>query len=365
MQNEVNNTEARSGHCLQDGCTYLTGGSCLEGFSTEEIGKCPHFSLVIERPFPEAEKATTITTPQPSSLRDLETAEKLSLYSGQALTLVEANALAAQHKVDVIVLAGPADSGKTTFCNSLYQQFLNGSFAGYLFAGSKTLLGFEQRCHLSRIDSMRLKSDTERTKTTAEDLLLHLSVQDTKFRHPPLHFLLSDLSGELFDAARQSNEAFLQIPLMRSAARLVILFDGEKLADLDRRLSAKQEVLTLLRTVVETGVLWPGASVDILFTKQDLVLRANSKGVAQAFQDRIESEISGGYGSSFDELTFHRIASRSEIAAIPDAFGLDHVFRKWVERKPPKIDRKAWLTGVADDQPRQINRFIWKVRLPR
>jgi hypothetical protein len=62
--------------------------------------------------------------------------------------------------------------GKTTLLASLHDAFQRKPFAGFLAAGSRTLLGFEERCFDSRAPSEAQEPKTLRT-TPAEVLLFY------------------------------------------------------------------------------------------------------------------------------------------------------------------------------------------------
>src|SRR6266478_9212034 len=76
----------------------------------------------------------------------------INLPTGKELDNLEAANLQVARPVRLVVVAGPIESGKTTLIASLYELFQWSRVSDYLFAGSNTLAGFEQKCYLSRID---------------------------------------------------------------------------------------------------------------------------------------------------------------------------------------------------------------------
>src|SRR5208283_2750578 len=68
--------------------------------------------------------------------------EYIDLPNGKELNESAALDLARSRPVQWIVLAGPSDSGKTTFLTSLYELFQWREVEGYAFAGSITLPAF-------------------------------------------------------------------------------------------------------------------------------------------------------------------------------------------------------------------------------
>src|SRR5436309_12137608 len=87
--------------------------------------------------------------------------DTLLLRSGAALDADGVAAIGSARSFHLIVLAGEPGSGKTTLIASIYEQFLSGPLDEFTFAGSQTLVGFELRCHESRVDSGLSLPDTE------------------------------------------------------------------------------------------------------------------------------------------------------------------------------------------------------------
>src|SRR5919198_2499191 len=119
----------------------------------------------------------------------------LDLPEGSDLDLPLAERVTRAGISRVIVLAGTADSGKTTLVTALYELFQNGLFAGYLFAGSETLPALERRCHLGRIDSGRAAAETARTLAGGGQRWLHLRVRAATNGGAVRELLVSEIAG--------------------------------------------------------------------------------------------------------------------------------------------------------------------------
>lgn len=104
---------------------------------------------------PEVEQQQREPVPEPSD--DAPVDELLAASQqgeagfarGEALGSPGANRVAAQSRATVVVLLGNAGSGKTTVLAALYERFGLGPLNGHWFLGSRTLHGFEKRCHRS------------------------------------------------------------------------------------------------------------------------------------------------------------------------------------------------------------------------
>ena len=79
----------------------------------------------------------------------------LDLPHGKGLKASETAAITRRALTSVVLFAGTADCGKTTLLATLHLLFQRGPFAGYNFAGSDTLVGFEDRVSLARTASGR------------------------------------------------------------------------------------------------------------------------------------------------------------------------------------------------------------------
>jgi hypothetical protein len=276
-------------------------------------------------------------------------------FSGHALVAEEGNLIAASEGARVVALMGPTKSGKTTLLLSIYEEFRHGRFADALFAGSRTLLGFEERCHLSRAASEGEDPDTERTKADAEEVLLHLRIRSKATAKTPTNLILCDLSGELFDDAGESTDALIKIPFIGRAAHVVMFVDGNGLSDLAKRHTIRQEFLTLFRASVESKQFTRLTRVDVVFSKQDCVAQSQERLSIEQFQDDIEAVCRARFENHVRSLRFFRIASRPK----PNK-QLVELFNSWLAN-----DNEAIQPNLSDANScvRQIDVFGCKERL--
>jgi len=269
----------------------------------------------------------------PSEENTLETC-----FSGSALTLSEATELTAHDRVRLILIAGDPESGKTSLLASLFQLFLKGPFAEFKFGGSRSLLGFDRRCFLARIDSGNTNHQFERTLHGSEQCLLHLRVTSQNREDYPkvkaTDLLFSDLSGEEFRSAQDSLDACRGLRLLPNADRFVVLVDGEKIIDLKTRQTAKSSVRNILRSVLDSGSMSPWVPVEVLFTKWDLVEHADDDGRAVKFVDEIESDLRKLFESRLSVLHFNRVSPVPEKGEFKLGWGIESVFPNWVEDLP-------------------------------
>src|SRR4029077_11822880 len=100
---------------------------------------------------------------------------------------------------------------------------------GYAFAGSLTLPAFEERCYLSRRDSGNPVPDTRRTRYEGPNpLYLHLRIRSTEGLRPFRDILCTDVSGEMFEHARDSTAECKELIFLKRANHFLLFLDSAK-----------------------------------------------------------------------------------------------------------------------------------------
>lgn len=303
--------------CTDPDCTFATDGHCKAG--TSPVTQCQNLREPDVEELPVSDQM-----PRKSDLVDLP--------KGDALSPDAASLIMAARESRVILLAGVNDCGKTTLLASLFEKFQAGPFAGFHFAGSKSLVGFEKRCFLSRMASERETPDTQRTEFGDIPDFLHLRVADVSTNKPLLRDLLfTDISGEVFRLARDLKEENQKLSLLKQADRVLLLVDGAKVADLAMRDVAVDDSVLLLRRSVESGMLGVRSQVDVLLTKLDVVESSANRDSAMEFWNRTVDGISTKYRSRLGGLRFFATAARPEAKSnLSLAHGLVEPFADWV-----------------------------------
>jgi len=318
--------------CRQEGCTAATGGPCLEGLSFEE---CSNTSLV-ENPEIEAEEEeeevpeaeTVVTSPH-----DLGSSYH-HFYDGNELTLDDAYAISASSLSTFVMIAGKADSGKTTLLSTIYEIFQEKPYCGYSFAGSKTLVGFEKRSFLSRVASGLDEPDTERTKPDYDQKLLHLSARINDLSQIKRNIFFADISGEVFERAISDIEEMRRITLIPRVDHFVVTIDGERLSNLSTRNETVNTTGLLIRACIEAGMIDNTMKIDIIFTKYDIV---QSKGVEFNTDQYIEQTITSLKRKFEDKvgcIKFFKVAARPTQGDFEIGFGLETPFISWLTESP-------------------------------
>jgi len=275
----------------------------------------------------------------------------ISLSSGDALDLSSASAITATARARLIVIAGAEASGKTTLITALYESFQAGAFAGFLFGGSSSLAGFEQRCYRARIASGADVADTTRTKID-QPRFLHLIVRKSETGDGRQHLLISDIAGEVFRLARDSTTECKKLGFLVRADTLVVLVDGEKLAVLKTRAEATTDAFSLIRSCLDAEMVGAATNLMIVVTKWDEVQAAGES--ATGYVDHMDAEAALRFRSRVKRLSFLRIAARPRSGrGLVFAYGCDQLLKEWVEH----LNGATPLMPSSSTPVRQIERF--------
>lgn len=319
--------ELRIFGCKVANCENPRGGPCYEGLKPEE---CPNRFQLEDAPGAQAVTAATPALTVSIPAKAAPAAEDITFSSGFPMLLREARVITEQHDARLVVVMGEKDAGKTTLLAELHHQFLTAPYAGFLFAGSRTLVGFEEKCFYSRIESGGEEDDTERTKHM-DVRVLHLALRDEQRRGPATHLLFADVSGERFRQIRGSREEAGEFaPLLKRADRIALLVDGERLADVKTRQMSSTQPKTLIRGLLEAGALDGHSFIDVVFAKWDAVLAAKAEDVA----GQLEGILKRDHAPRLGQMHFHRVSSRRKHdVPIEEGLGLDGLLRAWTAKK--------------------------------
>lgn len=288
----------------------------------------------------KAEDSSSPTEGAPSEAASSEMENySLDCHSGDALSISDVSDINSGTRGRIVLIAGDPESGKTSLIAALFQLFLKGPVATYNFAGSRSLVGFDQRCFLARTDSGNPSDEFERTIPNIEKCILHLRVAEdvndsTEGSNNSADIFFSDISGEEFREAQNNLESCQKLRLLVNADRLVVLVDGAQIQDRSKRQSAKNSARTIIRSALDSGALLSHVPVDVLFTKWDLIEGAGDEGMAASFAEELKEDFLTQFGHRLTSLNFHKVSAVPEKEDFILGWGLDAVFPDWVEHLP-------------------------------
>ena len=252
----------------------------------------------------------------------------VKLPLGRALTLAETYPLTASSDVKIIVLLGPTSCGKTTLETTIYQMFQMGSLGDYYFAGSETLVAYEQRAFATRTISNSSDPMTPRTVRGASDIFLHLKLWHTK-NNKMQNFLFADLAGEeLKDKIADVNAMKKDFWFIKHADYIISVLDGELLIDSNERLGVVEDAKLLLRTICDANLYKSNTKFQLIISKHDLILKAK--------EDDMKIEEFINIQKNFIQKNLKRNLDFFDIAAMPIenkycdiGHGIENLFNSW------------------------------------
>lgn len=352
---------ANAGVCTKEGCQATAGGACLEGFTA--LVECPNYSLeeshAIDNSKESAGQLPENGTAADEQVDRTEKKAHISLHSGNALTGPEARPLAASSPTTVIVFAGMVSSGKTTVLAEIYERFRSGSFVNHLFAGSRTILGFERICHYARAASEGSTEKTARTIRDLENNLLHFDLVEkgTRIRK---RLLITDLSGEHFDDATYMSDRLRDLPYVSRANHFILFVDSAKLALADERQVLANQVLVLLRGCIEEKLLSESCRLTVAFSRHDLASSGDDLAGTKDFQDNMRNRIEKRVSGFLDEPPrFLELAARPKNIDSPE-YGLEELMSIMTDLPKHGLSTRLALSRDSNMPIRQIDSLAFK-----
>jgi len=283
--------------------------------------------------------------------------EFIELYSGAALSAAEAEVITLRSRTQVVVFAGAEGSGKTTVLASIYERLNQGHFAGFMFSGSRSLLGFEEICHLNRLASGAMRPDTQRTRLTDDTKYYHLALRAAP-PAPRSNVLLSAMSGELFRMAKDSQEDAERLTFLRRADTIVVLVDGERLAAASQRTGAQADAADILESVLNADMVSPDCRVEIVFSKFDCITAAGQP--AMDFLAKTREKVEGKFRRRIPHLSFRQIAARPSPSSAPVDGGLADAFVSWTSVVMPSSTDDRFGQPAPPLNDREFSKFGWR-----
>jgi len=212
----------------------------------------------------ETEEPLTSTTKPTVSSYDQN--DNSSLY-GDALNDENINAVISSVVPELIVLVGFADFGKSTFVGSIYHYFRKeGALCNNTLLDSDTFSGFERRTFLR---SMNYNGNSQVKRTLRGDnYYLTLDLVDGKKNYRK--FIFSDKSGEIYFDYASVESKLIQDNGIRKANHIVLFIDSMKLISSDR-VAMMDAIYSLLKRIISNSLFSCNASIEVVFTKIDLV----------------------------------------------------------------------------------------------
>ncbi len=211
------------GTCDKTDCTVAQTGICL--LSNPDPNTCPHFKGEEGENLPQRISAPALAG------KDSVQPIRRRFHGGLELGTDDAAELMRTRYTHLIAILGSWDAGKTCFLSSLYLTAAHGGLKpDYLFAGSRTLQGFEDRARRTRRWSGSVLPDRLSDHTTLSEprnpALLHLAFQETHAPARRIELLLTDLPGEWSKNLVDRADTAERFRFLHRADGVLIVLDG-------------------------------------------------------------------------------------------------------------------------------------------
>lgn len=300
--------------CTNQDCSFDEDAQCVEN---NDVDSCPFRSgrpLILADPdevaaIDDGDEADHADHDEPSDDDEdaIELESGLRLSSAQCLTTV------ASTPSRIISLIAPRKAGKTSLIAGMYEMFLENRAGDILFYGSRTIMGFERLCHLSRAVSGATSPDMERTRHAEGLGYFHIDVLADDKR---LAVLLADRPGETFVIASRSIAEMEKLTEVGSASTILYLVDGEMLASDSQKATPKALAVQIFDALESTGLLNAKPALALVLTKSDLLAAPGDPAVFGRF-DRVTEFLADKYSHYFSEVTSFQ-TSASPTVSHPD-----------------------------------------------
>lgn len=300
--------------CHQTGCKILEGGSCLESIDVTK-DECPHFYADDDTTRGEETKLPNNEKPGVG----------IRLYTGKEMTFAETSLVTNRYDSKLIAIIGESKSGKTTLLAEYFINFQKAPFGDYFYAGSLTQIGFEERCFYATVGSKAKRPDTGRTKSK-EFSFLHLALKTkNKLSDDPVHFLISDISGERFREAKVSSAQMQELKILRAADFILFIIDGEKLADKSTRAVTIEDAKTFIQKALDERIFDKATKLKVAISKWDYL----HSDASFSFDDKIVKAFTDRFASRLATLEFTQLAARSNHNSVKAGTGLHELLKGW------------------------------------
>lgn len=301
--------------CKEPGCRYSETQVCMENLGDS----CPSIKMVLGN-----SEIQDVPDPVRQTLPSLDLTELSGNVEFLENTLGE---LTNNFLCNLVLLIGEPECGKSTLYAALFDRFHKGGCGEYFFAGTRTPVGFERRCHKARMISENVISKTERTPNF-EFSYLHLSVRHSSLSKPIEHLLFADVNGEKFQAARDADDDMKKMNIFNRADHICLVADGEALINNSKKHIVKDELVRIVKRAVQNNMLSTDKGFHLLITKWDKIVGA---GKEQVVEDFLITPFSTMFAEVMKKTL--KLASRSQNENVESGYGIDEFLNTMLSRK--------------------------------
>lgn len=338
-------TKTQASVCSNTECEIALTGECKRGF--DPIETCPDFTDEDIQPLdPGLEEEDN----QLDDAGERETG--ILLRPNGLITEEQITGFRQGHRMQTIVLVGEQRAGKTTLLAAVYGLFCKGPLNEYTFVGSQTLRAFAERNHLALKSSDLDAPTTPRTSRGDPLGFFHLKLKKDGVIS---NIVISDRSGEAFEAARANTSLTSRLTELALADRVCFLLDAPRLTKLETRAGYKRTFKQLITTLFDNDKLPSSAKIEVLVTKQDrLTINPDGRNL-EAEVAAYEQELIDEFSDRGHEFSIHKVCALPRANVDLGFVGLGELIDRWSAPAPdvditplPAVGPTRWIDRLLD-----------------
>jgi hypothetical protein len=331
--------------CSRPGCEVAQTGQC--DLKHDPVELCSNYGKA-------AQQQTALPSEeQPTIQRGTRVAIEIS--SSDTMEWEDLEAFSRGHRIRAVSLIGEPRSGKTTLIAAIYASLCKGAIGDRVFVGSRTLVGFAKRHHLALLNSERRSPKTPRTSSDDPTAFFHLALRP-KDGGPISHLIISDRSGEAYQAARQDTALVKNLTELRLAERACFVLNAAKLTNPERHAAYSRQFKQMIYAFRDNGVFRDNVAVEVLVTKIDTTKKPDRAARSAAILDEYEAKIVDEFKVAGIEFGFHRVCALPKSHLETGYLGLAETVARWTapQQLPDAVQ------PAVGDAFRQIDRLLAK-----
>ncbi|AZO32915.1 hypothetical protein EJ071_27705 [Mesorhizobium sp. M1B.F.Ca.ET.045.04.1.1] len=245
-------------------------------------------------------------------------------------------------RMRTIVLIGEQRAGKTTLLSAIYGLLCKGPLGGHSFVSSRTLRAFAERNHLALVSSKRDVPTTPRTSRADPLGFFHLRL---KAGDEVSDVVISDRSGEAFEAARTNTSLVDRLTELALADRICFLLDAARLTKLETRATYRRTFKQLIRALLDNNAVPSATKIEILITKLDRISGKKDGRDLEAEITAYEQELGQEFGKGSHDFSIYKVCALPRANVDLGFIGLAEMIDRWatpdgyVDINPPPVTR--------------------------
>jgi hypothetical protein len=209
---------------------------------------------------------------------------------------------------------------------------------------------------MALLNSERLSPKTPRTSRGDPTAFFHLALRAAD-GGAICQLIVSDRSGEAYQAARQDTSLVKNLTELRLAERACFVLNAAKLTNPERHAAYSRQFKQMIHAFRDNGAFRDDVAIEVLATKIDTTNKPDRAEKSAAVLAEYESQIVAEFKASGVELGFHRVCALPKSHLDTGYLGLAETVARWTD--PRQLSDIA--QPAVGDAFRQIDRLLAKV----